>query len=423
LDDHAAHPPEESAAAADGHHAGAAAEQRAAFAAAEAGRQQRAAFAAAEAGRQQRAAFAAAEAWRQAEAAQLYANMSAEDWETAARWKQYAEPYAPERTCAQPLPQQLLSDIAGLSAALARQPTLTLGSARHWNARPALTNSSRATYLALLAFHSTGLEGNALTLQETLLAVQGQPQRAELRASVEEASSTARLWQGLGLDSIPREGPHPLPLARLDLAGLVAVNAAITRGTDTPTGLRRRHVAIGRQRTMLPMPDEVPALVREFLAWLARSALTAAAAPAPQPPQPAFPDAAPELPPAEAARLEAALALACNAHTRFVYIHPFADGNGRTARTLSALALQHSGLPAPMIPRQRRSEYMAAVSSATMARDYAPLALMHAQAVHRSLSCLAELLWGQAWGERPRQPELAMAARGGGCGTGSQPEA
>ena len=181
---------------------------------------------------------------------------------------------------------------------------------------------------------------------------------------------------------------------------------------------------------MLPMPDEVPALAREFLAWLTSSALAAAAAPAPPPPPPPPPPlplalsfAPPELPLAEAARLQATLALACDAHTRFVYIHPFADGNGRTARTLSALALQHGGLPAPMIPRQRRSAYMAAVSSATMARDYAPLALMHAQAVHRSLSCLVELLWGQGGVAGPAQAELAMAARGGGCGAGSQPEA
>ena len=140
--------------------------------------------------------------------------MTDEDWETAARWKQHAEPYATERTCAQPLPQQLLSDIAGLSAALARLPGLRLASESQWNAGTALSNSSRATYLALLAFHSTGLEGNALTLQETLLAVQGQPLRAELRASAEEASASALLWQELGLADLPRAGPHPLPLAR-----------------------------------------------------------------------------------------------------------------------------------------------------------------------------------------------------------------
>ena len=345
-------------------------------------------------------AFLAAEAWRRDETAKLYANMTDEDWETAARWKRFAEPDAPERTCAQPLPPQLLGDILGLSAALARQPP------------HALTNASCTQYLARLAFHSTGLEGNTLTLQETVLTVQGAPLHAGLHprvhgtpasaASFEEAGNSALLWQGLGLGGLPRAGPHPVSLALLNLTGLADMNSAITRGTGTPTGLRRRHVALGHKRTMLPMPDELPVLMREFMAWLRGSGEAAA-------------DAA-----AAASPLEATLALACNAHTRFVFIHPFADGNGRLARTLSALVLQRGGLPAPMIPRQRRSAYMAAVSSATMARDYAPLALMHAQAVHRSLSCLVELVWGEGGGAVPEQVELAMAARGGGCGDGSE---
>ena len=91
------------------------------------------------------------------------------------------------------------------------------------------------------------------------------------------------------------------------------------------------------------------------------------------------------------AALERALALACDAHTRYVFVHPFADGNGRLARTLSALVLQRLGLPAAMVPRSQRAEYMAAVSAATARRDYAPLAAMHAEAVRRSLACLVRL--------------------------------
>ena len=185
----------------------------------------------------------------------------------------------------------------------------------------------------------------------------------------------ALLWSALDLASVAGRSPPPLDLATLSVRGLEDLNSAITRDTGTPVGLRRRAVAIGHQRVLLPMPDEVPALVRELLAWLA----------------------------AELAQLDAlsggdggggdaalarALALACDAHTRYVFVHPFADGNGRLARTLSGLVLQRVGLPAPMIPRELRAEYMAAVSGATgTPRDYAPLALLHAQAVRRSLSC------------------------------------
>ena len=73
-----------------------------------------------------------------------------------------------------------------------------------------------------------------------------------------------------------------------------------------------------------------------------------------------------------------------------------------------------------MILRQHRSEYMDAVSAATIEMDYAPLALMHAQAVRRSLSCLAELVWlggqgGGAAGAAGSAEEAAMVQRGGGC--------
>jgi len=345
--------------------------------------------------------------------ARVYANTSDAEFLAAARWKLYAAPYAPERTCAQPLPQELLDDILVLSAALAR-------------AASPLANASRALYLSLHAFHSTGLEGNTLTLPETLLTVQGQPLLAGLAPpsgqglpaamrSAQEALSTAQLWHALHLAELPAAGrsgaPPHLLAAPLTLAGLVHLNSATTRGSDTPVGLRTHGVGVGQQRTLLPLPDEVPVLVREFLAWLAEG--VAALAP------PAGGAAAAAAAPAagQVAQLQAALALACNAHTRFVYVHPFSDGNGRTARTLAALVLQRSGLPAPMLVRHQRSPYMAAVSRATMARDYAPLALLHAQAVRRSLACLAQLALaaGEGSAESGAGARLQAASARGGC--------
>ena len=48
-------------------------------------------------------------------------------------------------------------------------------------------------------------------------------------------------------------------------------------------------------------------------------------------------------------------------HLRLVTIHPFVDGNGRTARLLMNLALLQSGYPVTIIPPVLRSDYLSAV--------------------------------------------------------------
>ena len=47
-------------------------------------------------------------------------------------------------------------------------------------------------------------------------------------------------------------------------------------------------------------------------------------------------------------------------HFVFVYIHPFSDGNGRTARFLMNLMPASGGYPWTVIPVARRAEYMQA---------------------------------------------------------------
>jgi Fic family protein len=86
-----------------------------------------------------------------------------------------------------------------------------------------------------------------------------------------------------------------------------------------------------------------------------------------------------------------AIALACDAHTMFVHIHPFPDGNGRLARVISGLVLQAFGLPAPMFTKEGRYEYIQAVSDAVVKKQYRDLCVMHADAILRSLHEIMEL--------------------------------
>ncbi|MDA3733232.1 Fic family protein [Niameybacter massiliensis] len=58
--------------------------------------------------------------------------------------------------------------------------------------------------------------------------------------------------------------------------------------------------------------------------------------------------------------------LAALFHFKYVYIHPFIDGNGRTARLLMNLILLRNGYPMAIIKNEDRSEYMKALEMASV---------------------------------------------------------
>jgi fido (protein-threonine AMPylation protein) len=57
----------------------------------------------------------------------------------------------------------------------------------------------------------------------------------------------------------------------------------------------------------------------------------------------------------------------------FTYIHPFPDGNGRTARFMMNALLAESGAPWTVIPVTRRDEYMNALEEASQYQNIVPL--------------------------------------------------
>ena len=74
-------------------------------------------------------------------------------------------------------------------------------------------------------------------------------------------------------------------------------------------------------------------------------------------------------------QLEAVLQVSAWAHAEWVRIHPFANGNGRTARLLAnAIALRY-GLPPFVRLRPRPNHGYAHATEASMRSDYRPLTL------------------------------------------------
>lgn len=58
--------------------------------------------------------------------------------------------------------------------------------------------------------------------------------------------------------------------------------------------------------------------------------------------------------------------LAAEAHYRLVTIHPFVDGNGRTARLLMNMILLMQGYPAAIIRKRDRLSYINALEKAQL---------------------------------------------------------
>ncbi len=78
--------------------------------------------------------------------------------------------------------------------------------------------------------------------------------------------------------------------------------------------------------------------------------------------------------PADRAQVHAALELSAIAHGEWVRIHPFANGNGRTARLLANWCLFRYGLP-PIVrvrPRPDQDAY-ASAARASMLGNHEPM--------------------------------------------------
>jgi Fic family protein len=91
-------------------------------------------------------------------------------------------------------------------------------------------------------------------------------------------------------------------------------------------------VRIAGSRTVLPNPAKIPTLMHNFWSWLNTQS--------------------------------EAVERAVEAHYKLVTIHPFADGNGRTARLVMNLILRASGYPPIIIRKEDRGEYLSSLEIA-----------------------------------------------------------
>jgi Fic family protein len=200
-----------------------------------------------------------------------------------------------------------------------------------------------------LTFHSNAIEGNTLSLRETQLVIEhgmtigGHSLREHLEAANHAAAYT--YLRSVADATTPLDLPTILELHRL----------VTDRILDEPGQLRRGAVSIRGSQLTPPPAREVPGLLAEWLQWLAG-----------------------------AGQAYDPLTRATIAHHGFLAVHPFLDGNGRTARLLLHLLLLRAGYPPALLLQEWRFGYLEALAQADRGR-YNPLLNLIGRAVEIGL--------------------------------------
>lgn len=214
---------------------------------------------------------------------------------------------------------------------------------------PATLHALHADLQIRLTFHSNAIEGNTLSLRETQLVIEhgmtvgGHSLREHLEA-VNHASAYTRLRELADTDT-------PLSVtAILDLHRLVTDHIL-----GEPGQFRQGAVSIRGSLLQPPPAREVPGLIDQWLAWLDSEGRG--------------------YPPVVRAAI---------AHHGFLAVHPFLDGNGRTARLLLHLMLMRDGYPPALLLKEWRLGYLEALAQADQGR-YNPLINLIGRAVEIGL--------------------------------------
>ena len=180
-----------------------------------------------------------------------------------------------------------------------------------------------------LTYTSNAIEGNTLTAVETTLVIEqgitvgGKPLKDHLEAVDHHAAIRY-------VRDLARQGTV---LTEADIRTLQSL--IVQRSAPEVAGryaTQGRFVLTEGGRHVFPSPVEVPALMGDFAGWLR---------------------GAPDTP-----------ATAFTAHRRLVDIHPFNDGNGRTARLLMNLILIRGGYPPVAVRPEDRLAYILALQQA-----------------------------------------------------------
>lgn len=233
-------------------------------------------------------------------------------------------------------------------------------------------------------YHSNAIEGNTLNVGETRQVVElgltltGKPLKDQAEAkNLSEA-----------LDFLEELATNNLPITERDIRQM---HYLVLKGIqDEEAGKYRSiKVEISGSSYIPPLPESVPSQMETFGKWLSNASV------------PGSDFASPF-----------GLIRAVVAHAWFVYIHPFIDGNGRTARLLMNLILMRYGYPVAIIAKEDRLRYYDALEI-SQGSDLSPFTGLVAECILESLEeyesavarQIADVEWARSIADRLTERE------------------
>ncbi len=195
-------------------------------------------------------------------------------------------------------------------------------------------------------YHSNHLEGNSLTFGETKalilfgITAAGKPLKDHFEMT---GHDEAVKW----VEDVVKEG-RPLTEAFIRELHKLILKEPYESPTITPDGIpAKRIIHVGEYKTSpnhvltptgeilrFATPEETPALMHDLIEWYRAK------------------ESDPET---------HTLLLAAEFHYRFIRIHPFDDGNGRSARILMNFILMKHGYPPVVVKTEDKANYIAAL--------------------------------------------------------------
>jgi Fic family protein len=206
-------------------------------------------------------------------------------------------------------------------------------------------------------YHSNAIEGNILNVGETRLVVEqgltltGRPLKDQAEAK--------NLAEAIDFLEVLARSPDE-PITESDVR---QIHYLVLKGVDDKESGKYRTVAveIGGSQFKPPGPESVPAEMAAFGEWLQKASV-----------------------PNRLFKSDDAILAAAAAHTRFVTIHPFIDGNGRVSRLLMNLLLMRYTFPIAVIAREDRIRYYDTLE-ASQSSDLGPFVQLLAECLEESI--------------------------------------